>query len=170
VDLLREVSNRVFPRLERARAENALRESEERFRSAFEKGAVPMAMTGPDSRIIAANAAFQDLLGYSDAEIASVTIYEITHPDDIAENKPGIDAIMRGEKDSFRMEKRYIRKDGRTVWVDMSTSSVRDESGKMLYLVTHAQDITDLKQAEEELEHQRELLKRLSDKVQNRGD
>ena len=170
VDLLREVSNRVFPRLERARAENALRESEERFRSAFEKGAVPMAMTGPDSRIMTANAAFQDLLGYSDAEIANLTIYEITHPDDIAENKPGIEAIMRGEKDSFRMEKRYIRKDGRTVWVDMSTSSVCDASGRMLYLVTHAQDITDRKKAEEELEHQRELLKRLFEKMQNQGE
>lgn len=136
---------------DRKQMENALRESEERFRSLFHKGAVPMTVTGKDSRLIAVNTAYCEMLGYSEAELAGMSFYQITHPDDIAENKAGVDAVMRGEMDSFRMEKRYIRKDGRVIWVDMSTSSVRDANGNVLYRVTHAPDITGRKLAQQDM-------------------
>ncbi len=131
--------------------EESLRESEERFRSLFHKGAVPMAITATDSRLIAVNPAYCEMVGYSDVELKNMSFYDITHPDDHAENKVGIDAVVNGERDSFRMEKRYIRKDGVVIWIDMSTASVRDASGKVLYIVTHAPEITVRKHAEQEL-------------------
>jgi PAS domain S-box-containing protein len=149
---------------DRKQMEEALRESEERFRSAFE-GAVPMTMTALDGRLILVNAAYSKMLGYSESELAGMSFYDITHPDDIPANKVGIDAVVSGEKDSFRMEKRYIRKDGQIIWVDMSTSSVRDSGGKPLYIVTHAQDITERKRAEEVLQKSRDELE---DKVRER--
>lgn len=136
---------------ESKRVQEALRESDERFRSLFHKGAVPMAVTATDSRLIAINAAFCEMLGYTEAELAGLSFYEITHPDDHAANKVGIDAVVNGERESFRMEKRYITKDSRVIWVDMSTASVRDTSGKVLYIVTHAPEITERKKAEQEL-------------------
>lgn len=136
---------------ESKRAQEALREREERFRSVFNKGAVPMALTATDSRLITVNAAYCEMLGYSEEELAGLSFYSITHPDDIAENKIGIDAVVNGERDSFRMEKRYFRKDGRIIWVDMSTVSVRDTSGRVLYIVTHAPEITERKEAEQRL-------------------
>ncbi|MDD5533598.1 MAG: PAS domain S-box protein, partial [Syntrophales bacterium] len=114
---------------DRKQMEEALRESEEKFRSAFDKGAVPMAITGLDSRIVLANSAFSRMLGYSESELAGVSIYGFTHPDDIQVNAAGLAPVMTGGQDSFRMEKRYIRKDGRVVWVDMSTASARGSNG-----------------------------------------
>ena len=124
-----------------------------------------MAMTGVDDRIIIVNAAFAKALGYSAPELAGIRFYDITHPDDIAANKPGMDLVMSGEKDSFRMEKRYLCKDGKIIWVDLSTVSVRDGSGKPLYMVTHAQDITERKQMEQAL---RKLTGELEIKVRER--
>jgi len=144
---------------DRKQMEKALRDREERFRSAFDKGAVPMVMTALDGRLIVVNSAYSRMLGYSESELSGVNFYDITHPDDIPANKVGIDAVVRGEKDSFRMEKRYIRKDGLIVWVDMSTSSVRDESNKPLYIVTFAQDITERKRVEEQLQKRESELR-----------
>lgn len=132
-------------------AQDSLRESEERFRSVFDRAAVPTLLVGPDLNILHSNSAVCDMLGYAKAELFGKSIYGITHPDDIPENKAVSGPVLRGEKDFCRMEKRYIRKDGQVVSGIMSTSSVQDEKGKPLYFITHIQDITERKQAENEL-------------------
>ena len=91
------------------------------------------------------------MLGRSQEELIGRSFADITHPGDVVENKAGVQRLAQGELSSFRMEKRYIRKDGSVVWVDLSTAAVRDARGKPLYLVTHAQDITERKQAEADL-------------------
>ena len=149
---------------DRKQMEEALRESEGRFRSAFE-GGVPMTMTALDGRLIVVNSAYSKMLGYSESELAGMNFYSITHQDDLAANKVGIDSVVSGKKDSFRMEKRYIRKDGQIIWVDMSTSSVRDSGSKPVYIVTQAQDITERKRAEEVLKKSKDELE---DKVGER--
>ncbi len=128
-----------------------LRESEERFRSAFDYSVVPMAMTSVDGRIMRVNPAFSTMLGYSESELAGMHYRKITHPDDIAENEAGLAPVMIGEKRSFRMKKRYVRKGGGIVWADMSTSSVRDSREKPLYIITHAQEITKPQKAGREI-------------------
>ncbi len=143
---------------ERKRAEEALRESEERFRTAFEEGTVAMALTAMDSTLLKVNSSFCRMLGFSASELVGRSFTEITHPDDRATNLAGTRRLACGEISSFHMEKRYIRKDGGVIWADMSTASVRDTNGRPLYCVTHVQDITDRKQAEEALRSLNEQL------------
>jgi PAS domain S-box-containing protein len=144
---------------ERKKAEEALRESEERFRTAFESGAVAMAMTAFDGKILRVNATLCRMLGYKGSELTKLRFADITYPDDVLPNIEGVQRIARGEIPTFRMEKRYIRKDGRVIWGDMSTAAVRDARGKPLYIVTHIQDITLRKQAEDALRESEERLK-----------
>lgn len=143
---------------ERKRAEEALRESEERFRAAFEEGAVAMALTALDSTLLKVNSSFCRMLGYSESELVGRSFAEITHPDDRTVNLVGTQGLACDEISSFRMEKRYLRKDDAVIWADMSTASVRDAQGRPLYCVTHIQDVTDRKQAEEALRRLNERL------------
>jgi PAS domain S-box-containing protein len=143
---------------ERKRAEEALRESEERFRTAFEAGAVAMALTAMDTTLLKVNSSFCRMLGFSESELVGRSYTETTHPDDVAANLAGTRRLADGEISSFRMEKRYIRKDGAVVWADMNTASVPDAHGRPLYCVTHIQDITERKQAEEALREKEYLL------------
>ncbi len=149
---------------DRKKAEESLRESEERFRTAFEDSAVAMAMTALDGKLLKVNSVFSRMLGYTEEEMTSRSFAEFTHPDDLPENLAGIEKLVKGEVSSFRMDKRYFRKDGAVVWGDMSASNVRDPNGIPLYLVTHVQDITERKLAERKLE---ELSQRLSYHIDN---
>jgi PAS domain S-box-containing protein len=143
---------------ERKQAQAALQESEERFRTAFEEGAVAMALTALDSTLLKVNSSFCRMLGFSESELVGRSFTEITHPDDRAANLVGIRRLASGEISCFRMEKRYIRKDGAVIWADMNTASVHDAHGRPLYCVTHVQDITDRKHAEEALRRMNEQL------------
>jgi len=143
---------------ERKQVEEALHESEERFRSAFEDSAIAMALTALDGRLLNVNSAFCQMLMFSDSELIGHRFIEFTHPDDLDVNRAGMDALVSGISSTFQMEKRYIRKDGRIIWVDMSTASVRNAEGKPLYLVTHVQDITKRKDAEEALSKAKDEL------------
>lgn len=143
---------------EQKQAQAALRESEERFRAAFEEGAVAMALIALDSTLLKVNSSFCRMLGYSESELVGRSFAEITHPDDRTVNLVGTQGLACGEISSFRMEKRYLRKDDAVIWADMSTASVRDAQGRPLYCVTHIQDVTDRKQAEEALRRLNERL------------
>ncbi len=143
---------------ERKRGEEALRESEERFRTAFEEGAVAMALTALDSTLLKVNSAFCRMLGFRESELVGRSYTEITHPDDVAANLVGTRQLASGEISSFRMEKRYLRKDGAVVWGDMNTAAVRDAHGRPQYCVTHVQDVTERRQAEEALRRLNEQL------------
>ncbi len=143
----------------RKQSEEALRESEERFRASFENGANAMAITAIDSRLLDVNAAFCELLGFSEPELVGHSISEITYPDDLPLNLDKLKAVARGEITRFRMEKRYIRKDGRIIWTDMSTAAVRDRQGKPVYIVTHIQDVTERKETESALRRNEERFR-----------
>ncbi len=146
--------------LNRTISEEALRESEERFRTAFEEGSVAMALTALDSTLLKVNSRFCRMLGFSESELVGRSYLEITHPDDRAANLVGTRQLACGEISSFHMEKRYVRKDGAVLWADMNTAAVQDAEGRPLYCVTHVQDITERKQAEEALRESRRRLER----------
>jgi PAS domain S-box-containing protein len=146
---------------ERKRAQEALQESEARFRAAFEQGASPMVLTVPDGTILKANPAFCQMLGYTEAELRERTFLEITHPEDRAASRTGAERIARDEQAAFRMEKRYLRKDGRAIWGDVNAAVVRDAQGRLLHLVAHVQDITARKQAEANLRESEERFRTL---------
>jgi PAS domain S-box-containing protein len=100
---------------------------------------------------IKTNKAFQQILGYSEEELAEVSWQEITHPDDIGRDQDNIKLIIAGAKSSMRWEKRYIHKDGHIVWADLSTVLQRDKEQKPLYFITSVLDITEQKLAQQKL-------------------
>jgi diguanylate cyclase (GGDEF)-like protein/PAS domain S-box-containing protein len=136
---------------ERRQAEQALRASEERFRSVFENSKVGMNVLGPDYKYLKANWAFCEMTGYSEEELLARNCMEITHPDDIGQNSELYGKLFAGESDSFHIEMRYARKSGGLLWGDLTVSAVREASGKLVYAIAVIQDITDRKRAEEDL-------------------
>ncbi len=130
------------------RAEQRLRESEERFRGAFETAAHGMAIMTPAGRWLRVNRAFCGITGYTEQELLLIDVQTITYPDDLPENARQIDALVAGSSDSFQMEKRYLRRDGGAVWVLTSVSIVRDHEGGAGYLVIQVIDISERKTVE----------------------
>jgi PAS domain S-box-containing protein len=136
---------------ERKRAEDELRLSEARFSSAFEYAPIGVALVAVDGRWIKVNRALCELLGYTADELQAMTFQDVTHPDDRQVNLDYTRQILADEIRSYQMEKRYIHKSGRIVWVSLSASLVRDGEGRPLYRISQIQDITERKRAEENL-------------------
>ncbi len=144
----------------RKQAEADLRESEERFRSAFEDASIGMAIAAPDGRGLRVNRAFCDMLGYSEAEMLGMTAQDITHPDDLEATIAAAGRILNGEARSYQLEKRYLHKRGHVVWVSATSSLVRDANGTPLYFLAQMQDTTERKAGEEALRASLEDLRR----------
>ena len=136
---------------DRKRAEEALRENERRFRSYFELGMIGISITSPTKGWLEANDEMCRILGYDRRELLTKTWAEITHPDDLAADILQFERLLIGEIDAYTLEKRFIRKDGRIVYSIISIRAVRRPDGSVDYLVGFLQDITDRKQAEEQL-------------------
>ncbi|WP_457282134.1 PAS domain S-box protein [Polaromonas sp. P5_D5] len=136
--------------------------SDQQFSNAFEHAAIGMTLIGIDSRRLKVNTAFCQMLGYSEAEMLSRTIHDLTHPDDIAWDLEQRRRALAGEIESFHVEKRYIHKSGRTVWGYMSCSLVRDADRKPLQFIAQIQDITERKQTEQVLRESEERFRALT--------
>jgi PAS domain S-box-containing protein len=138
-------------RTEQVEARRALSDSEARFRATFENAAVGVALVGTDGSILRANCSFARMLGYSVEELQTRTFQDLTHPDDLAPNLSVLNKTLVGEAESYRMEKRYVRKDGGVVWASLTVGCVRKTDGGVDYFVSVVQDITDRKCAEARL-------------------
>jgi PAS domain S-box-containing protein len=147
---------------DRRRAEAVLRESEERFRSAFDFAAIGMALVAPDGRFLKVNRALCDMLGRSETDLLCLTFQLITHPEDLAADVEQVARVLTGEVPTYQMEKRYLHADGHVVWVQLNVSLVRDLSGRPLYFVSQILDINDRKRVEGELRWARDEALRAS--------
>ena len=143
---------------DRKSMERALRESEERYRAIFNNAAVGIVVTDRYGKFINANPAALKTLGYTPQEFESASFSDITHPDDVEISRNNFGALIRGEIDSYRIEKRYIRKDGEIAWVDLSVSPILDEKGVCVATFGMTVDITERKRAEQERKSLREQL------------
>ncbi|MBD1804669.1 PAS domain S-box protein [Microcoleus sp. FACHB-SPT15] len=159
----RNISDAVAAAAQRKRAEAALRESEERFHQAFENAAIGMALVSLDGRWLQVNRSLCEMLGYSEQELLALTFQAVTHSDDLHLGLNYFQQMLSGEITSCQFEKRYSHKLGHTVWGMLSSSMVRDGQNQPLYVVTQIEDITDRKQALEEL---RNLSKALESAVE----
>jgi PAS domain S-box-containing protein len=126
-------------------------ESEITFQTVFENAFFGMVLVGSDGCFIKANQAACDLFGYSQDELLTMTFKDLTYPDDLDAGIDLFSDLMGGNRKFAKMEKRYVKKDGRVIWTLISTSVVQKSSGTPPYLVTLFQDITNRKQAESDL-------------------
>lgn len=136
--------------IERNLTRQALRDSEELFRGAFEHTGVAMVLTDIENRHLRVNGAFATMFGYSAPEMLGMTMADVTHPDDLAESLAGRERLMSGTEDYFQMEKRYRHRDGHTFWGLTNVTIVRDPAGRPRLYVGQVQNITDRKRAEGE--------------------
>jgi PAS domain S-box-containing protein len=152
--LLRDEVERYTRGLEKsvARRTAALQASEARFRTIFEEAALGIALVDREERILASNPALQEMLGYSAEELQGRTFLDLTHPDDVSDSRELYRELFGGKLREYQLEKRYLHKDGRTVWVRPSVSLVRapDSNGKR-HAVKMVENITEQKRAQEAL-------------------
>ncbi|MGO9118406.1 MAG: PAS domain S-box protein [Desulfomonilaceae bacterium] len=143
---------------ERKRAEKALRESEERFRKIFEQGPLGVAILDLDYRWVSVNAKLCEMVGYTEQELTKLTFVDITHPDDIEADIEQSNKLLFGQIPEHKMVKRYIKKNGETLWIGLTGTLIRDEQGEPIYFLAMIEDLTDRKKAEEERERLRRQL------------
>ncbi|HLP98692.1 MAG TPA: bacteriohemerythrin [Sideroxyarcus sp.] len=138
---------------ERVRADALLMEGEKRFRTMFEHTALPIVRNALNGEFIEVNDAWCNMFGYGREEVLSqhLTWQQISHPDDVESSLVLVKKLLAQEIEDFRMEKRYIRKDGKVLWGVLQVSLVRDEHGAPEYFISAIQDITERKQVEQQI-------------------
>ncbi len=132
-------------------AEEALRESEERFRRYFELGLVGMAITSLKKGWVEFNDTLCNMFGLSRDQFAELTWTELTHPEDLEPDLAQFSRVLVGEIDGYSMEKRFVREDGSVLYTEISTNAIRKADGAVDYFVTLIHDITERMEAERRL-------------------
>ncbi len=151
--------------------EQALQEREQRFRTVFQKGPLGMALLGLDLTWIAFNDRYAEMVGFTVDELKRVSVLELTHPEDLNDSMDYFLKLRRGEAETCNYQKRHVKKNGEIIWVDVTDSIIRDDSGDGLYYLGMVEDITDKKlrtdQIEESLREKEVLLREIHHRVKN---
>jgi PAS domain S-box-containing protein len=150
---------------ERKRVEEAVRESEARFRAFFEETATGNAIGDLQGRILESNRTMREMLGYSSEELSRMRFTDFSHPDSAGSELSLIQELFAGDRNSYQIEKPCFRKDGELIWVRVTVSLIRDGGGNPLYLCGSAANITERRRAEGELRRQKEILQKIFDHI-----
>lgn len=145
--------NLMLARLQRNRSEALFKASEAGYRSMFELASVGIALVAPDGGWISVNTALCDILGYTPDELKHLTFQDITHPDDLNSDMELLRQLIDNQIDRYQMEKRYLRKDGASVWVNLSVTKKLSEEGHLEYFISIIQNIQGRKELEQEARH-----------------
>ncbi|CCQ74319.1 PAS domain S-box protein [Magnetospira sp. QH-2] len=145
---------------ERRQTEENLRASEARFRVIFDSSPIGILQLDMEGRPILTNRTLRGLLGYSDNEMAHLAIRDITYPDDLENDMDPFDQLVRGERDHYETEKRYLTKDGSIIWADVSVSLVRDDHGEPSSIIKVIDDMTERHKFEHSLKISRAAMER----------
>jgi PAS domain S-box-containing protein len=137
---------------DRKRAEQALRKSEERWRSVFENSAIGVALTDLNGRFLATNHVYQTMLGYTEEELRALCFLDVTHEDYREANWALVTELLEGKRRQFQVEKKYLRKDGGSIWVSNNVSLVPGTEREPRFIMALSEDITQRKRAEEALQ------------------
>ena len=146
-------------------SEVGARENEQRFRTTFENAAVGIAHVAADGRWLLVNKRFCEILGYPREEMAGKTFQDLTHPEDLAADLILVNRMIAGEIPQYSLEKRYIRKDGSIVWVNLTVGSAKKANGSIDYFISVVEDITKRKEAEARLKDSEDRLRRILDNL-----
>ncbi len=145
---------------DRKRAEDALRESEQQMRAIVEQTVAGIARSDADGRIFFVNQRFCEMVGYRQDEVLGRTTSQLTHPADQKRTDELFKRLLK-KGEAFELEKRYLRKDGSSFWVNVSAAPVRDASDKIRSVVAIVLDISERKEAEGALRRSKEMLEEL---------
>ncbi len=150
----------------RREAELALKESEERFRSIFDFAPLGIALVDKEGHLLMTNPLFQEMLGYSARQLETMSFPEFTHPDDRGKDLSLYRELYTGERETYSLEKRYLRQSGGVLWAGLTVSIVRDEAGEARYAIGMIEDISERKRVERALqEHAAELEFRVAERT-----
>jgi PAS domain S-box-containing protein len=141
--LVRDISKRL-------EAERSLRESDELFAIAFQHSPLGMAIVSLEGRWLRTNKSLCEMLGYTEEELRKSDFQSVSHPEDLAEDMVQLARLVSGEVRSYTRVKRYYRKDSRMIWVSVAVTSIHDGSGRPIYYICQAQDITSQRQLEQQ--------------------
>src|ERR1700739_3447976 len=136
---------------DRKQAEQALRKSEERWRSVFENSAIGVALTDLNGRFLATNHVYQTIVGYTEEELRALSFLDVTHEDYREANWALVTEWLEGKRRQFQIEKKYLRKDGSSIWVSNNVSLVPGTERVPRFIMALSEDITQRKRAEEKL-------------------
>jgi PAS domain S-box-containing protein len=157
VDLIQELTTRIWARLEQARAEEALKVSDARHRALFSQMLGGVAETDLTGRFTSVNRRYCEILGYSCDELLTMRMQDVLHEEDRPANLERRERLV-SHGEPFDIEKRYVRKDGSTVWVHNSVSRLSDGAGRPRGLISVSLDISERKRQEEQVQRGAELL------------
>jgi|GEM_PF-706014 PAS domain S-box-containing protein len=150
---------------ERKLYEDAIRNSEEKFRTTFEEASVGMLLTSLEGKIILANNAVVSMLGYSKVELVNKRFTDFTFKDDVDASVEWMNKMISGKMRTHRFEKRYVQKNGDIVYIDANIALMKDSNGNPLFFVTHLVNITQRKLAEKALREQDIRLRKLASQI-----
>nr|WP_245168197.1 PAS domain S-box protein [Desulfobaculum xiamenense] len=148
---------------DRMRATRELFESEGRYRAAFEQVAVGMVHSAPDGRFLKVNDRYCAITGYTRAELLGMKVFDVLHPDERASGAAAYAQLVEGTSPLYDFERRYLRRDGRHVWVRVTASAVRDGKGEVRLVSAMVVDVTSRRSAQEELERTNQQLRAFLD-------
>ena len=134
-----------------------LRQSEERFRAIFQSSALGIQLTTLEGDLLDANRSLEELLGYGDDELSGGTLADVTHPDDLEEDRRLAGEMLAGQREGYQHERRLLRKDGTEIWASVTSSVVRDADRRPTFAIHMVQDVTRRKQLEEQLRHAQKM-------------
>jgi PAS domain S-box-containing protein len=139
--------------------------SDARYRALFENPVIGIHISSvaEGGRIVDANPAYQRMLGYSAAELAERTVFDLTHPEDLARNRQLYGELIAGVRDSYQIEKRFVRKDGSIFWGLLTVHTVQDESGRTTDHIGLVEDVSAYHRSQEELVASTERLRAVLD-------
>lgn len=145
----------------------ALAASESRLRAIFDCAAVGIAEVAVDGRWLRMNECMCEILGYTREELRTLTYHDVTHPDDLPTDERLVDQCLAGEISSYTMEKRYVRKEGGTLWALLTVTLVRDTNGQPAYFVSVVDDISGRKQLEQDLRMRTEEVRATNEELES---
>ncbi|MCG4455357.1 PAS domain S-box protein [Pseudomonas sp. MMS21-TM103] len=150
---------------DRKQIEDELKLSQQLFSSAFNTAPQGMALVSPEGRWLEVNDELCRMLGYSRAQLLAGDFQQITHPEDLAADLENLEALLAGRSNGYQMEKRYLDSQGRTIWVLLSVSLVRDGAGRPVHFVAQIQDFSERVATERAIREREHYLHTLLDNV-----
>ncbi len=148
---------------ERKQAERLVRDSEERFRAIFDQAPIAMALLDMQGHPIVSNSPLSKMVGYSNAELSQMKFSDFTYPEDVDNDVNQFTELLEGKIFAYSMEKRYVHKNGNPIWARLFVTMLRDKNGLPQDIIGMAEDITERKQAAEEIRFKNTMLQTLQE-------